>query len=146
MSLLQPMEVVTIHPGVVIASALTGFAAMWGVLVWFIKQGAERENRIEKAAIEREQAIRKSSGEREAFIIQTGSVREQKMAEVVGRMEDWQKTTMAAIIEGNRIALNQHTTALERNTRATEELQREIGDLRKEQRARRSRGEDSSIG
>lgn len=84
--------------------------AMWGALVWFVKNQSK-----------------------------DGAAREGKMARAIGEMEQFQRTVLLSMVKTNADAMMAHATALGQNTQATQELKLEIHSLRMEARASRDR-------
>lgn len=73
-----------------------------------------------------------------------GIEREKSMAVDIAEMRRFHQDTLVRLVETTNVALTQHTAALQANTKATEELEGEIKELRLEAAKRQKKREGDS--
>lgn len=93
--------------GELIAAVGVIMAALWGLVLWFVKSGADAAKR-----------------------------REEKMGKAITEMELFQRQVLVGLVQSNQQALTTHSHALTENTKVTEALRLEIHQLRVESKER----------
>lgn len=108
------INLITIDTTAFLAAITSMIAALWGGLVWFVRTSLTEAR------------------QREKHLAESAASRERAMGNALGEMEHFQRTVLVNLVQGNQAAMSLHAEAVKQNTQATEELRKEVCQLRQE--------------